>query len=109
MKYLEHITAALKAAGLIKAVRGTRGGYALARPPADVNLGEVFRVLEGAPLVVECVENPRVCPRNSFCPTRDTWVEMRDAIQGVLDGTTLASLAERAREKASEPCVSYEI
>lgn len=101
VKYLERIMVALKTAGLVTPVRGIHGGYALARPPSSITLGEVYRILEGSPAVVYCVDHPESCPLLQTCPTRDTWVELTAAVQGVLEGTTLEDLVERTRRRRS--------
>ena len=94
-KYLEHIMQALKAAGLVRAARGAHGGYALTRPPGEIRMSDVFRVLEGPPAPVPCVDAPGLCGMADDCPTRDTWVELRGAIEGVLASRTLQDLAEK--------------
>ena len=91
-KYLERLFAALKAAGLVRAVRGAAGGYVLARPATDIPLLEIFEALEGPPDPVECLQPGAVCPHESQCPTRDLWQEVSDAVSGVLAGHTLADL-----------------
>jgi Rrf2 family cysteine metabolism transcriptional repressor len=109
VKYLEHIVSSLKAAGLIRSVRGMQGGYALARPPRSIRLDEVVRALDGPPVIVECVDNPESCCRNTICPTRDVWIRVRKAIDGVLSGTTLEDLVEVSRAKGKTPPLSYTI
>ncbi len=109
IKYLEHIVAALKAAGLVRAIRGTQGGYALARPPRKVRLAEVVRALDGPPVVVECVDDPASCKRHERCVARDVWVRVRKAVDGVLDGTTLEDLLEEAKIKNGNVPLSYSI
>jgi Rrf2 family protein len=108
-KYLEQIMAALKAAGLIESERGIRGGYRLARPPEHVTLAEVFRVFEGCPSPVACVEDPAACPNSKACPTLDTWAEIRVAIEEILEGTSLQDLCERKRGKAASGAPMYYI
>jgi len=109
VKYLEHIIAALKAAGLIKAVRGFRGGYNLARSPSAIRLSEVFRALEGSLTLVDCVEDARTCPMEEVCPTRGTWIELTKAITRVLDRTTLQDLIERKGRKQDSSTAMYQI
>ncbi len=108
-KYLEQILSALKAAGLVKAVRGIRGGYALARQPTSIKLSEVFRALEGSPILVECVEHPEECPEEKSCPTRETWVEMQEALESILENTTLDVLLERKKQKSNSVTPMYNI
>jgi len=108
-KYLGQIMSALKAAGLIKAVRGVHGGYELARPPADITLGQVFQILEGSAAPVECVDKPGACQLEPLCPTRDSWAEIKSAIEGVLDATTLQDLVRRKKSKAAASGPMYHI
>ncbi len=108
-KYLEQIMSALKIAGLVRAVRGMHGGYALVRPPKEITLREVFEALEGATSPVDCVEHPEECPNENVCPTRETWVEITKAVTGVLENTTLQDLADRKKKKTDMTVGMYQI
>jgi Rrf2 family protein len=108
-KYLEHIMSALKSAGIVRSVRGKYGGYELARSPDSISLSEVYRVLEGTPAPVECVEQPESCCISETCPTRETWVAIRDAVEGVLQNTTIGDLADRSRQKTEAVAEMYHI
>lgn len=99
LTYLEHLVTPLVAAGIVRSVRGSRGGVALARPPRDIKMIEVIQLLEGSTAPVECINDPGVCPRSSTCVTRDLWSELRDAINIVLESTTLQDLCERQRKR----------
>lgn len=99
-KYLEQILRALKAAGLVQAVRGKAGGYALTRPPESITLRDLYEGLIGSLAPVECVDRPESCPMHRVCPTWDTWVDIKKAIEGVLDRTTVQGLLERRQRKA---------
>jgi Rrf2 family protein len=99
-KYLERILQALKAAGLVKVVRGRRGGYVLGRPPRDITLKELYESLAGSLAPVECVDCPDSCSKHETCPTRDTWVEVKEAVETVLERTTIQDLLERNNRKA---------
>ncbi len=101
-KYLEQILKALKGAGFVRALRGKRGGYVLARPPESITLRALYESLEGPLAPVECVDCAESCPLYAACPTRDTWVELKSAIGGVLERTTVRDLAERLQPTASE-------
>ncbi|MBL7214905.1 MAG: Rrf2 family transcriptional regulator [Phycisphaerae bacterium] len=95
-KYLEQLIAMLKAAGLVRSIRGPRGGYLLAKPPAEIKLKEVFVTLEGPMIPAECLDHPEFCPRCMDCATREIWSELQDAINSVLESVTLADLVERS-------------
>lgn len=92
--YLEQLIAALRKAGLVTSVRGAQGGYALARPPAEINVGEVLRALEGTTAVMECVSTERVeCDNACTCSARPLWLKLQSRIDEVLYTTTLADMA----------------
>ena len=99
-KYLEHILQALKTAGLLQVVRGKRGGYVLARPPQSITLKEVYERLVGTLAPVDCVDRPDSCAIAATCPTRDVWVEVREAVASVLERTTLQDLLDRRNRQA---------
>jgi Rrf2 family cysteine metabolism transcriptional repressor len=99
LPYLEHLIAPLVAASLVKSTRGARGGVLLLKPPAEVKLSEVVQLLEGSIAPVDCINNPKICPRSDSCVTRDIWIEMKRAMSQVLDSTTLQDLVERQRQK----------
>jgi len=58
---------------------------------------------------VECVDDPRICSRSSFCVTRDVWAELKRAMLGVLDSVTLKDLVERHKEKGQPRSGVYSI
>lgn len=109
LHYLEHLIAPLIAAGIVASTRGARGGVQLARPPQDVKLSEVIQLLEGSITVADCIDNPESCPRYDACVTRDVWDELKKAIDGVLESTTLQDLVERQKKKEKFTEVMYYI
>jgi len=109
VKYLEQIMAPLKGAGLIKVVRGGRGGYMLSRDPATIKLIEVYHALEGALCLVDCIEHSNSCDMAETCPTRDTWVEMTKALREILQRTTIQDLVKRQKQKMNSKESMYYI
>ena len=95
-RYLEQILGVLKGAGLIRAVRGPRGGYELAREPESISMGEIVRTLEGDLGLVECINNPDACAEREGCLTRALWADLSQHIQARLDSLSLADLAAGA-------------
>ena len=112
MPYLEQLIGPLRRAGLVESTRGARGGYRLTRSPEAVNIGDVYRVMEGPVAPMECVSEDiteQVCPLIDGCETRPVWLRMRDAIAETLDSTTLADLIKdspRARAEVREPAAA---
>lgn len=96
--YLEQIIGELRQAGLVTARRGRYGGYTLARPPAEITMGAVIRVLEGGISPMVCIPNdvqvddPVLCVHQNYCTTRVLWIKVRDSIVAALESTTLADL-----------------
>ena len=107
--YLEHLIAPLVAAGIIRSTRGAKGGIWLAKSPREIKLNEVVRLLEGSIAPVECVNDPEYCPRSEFCVTRDIWGELKKAMNGVLESTTLNDLVERQKRKEQLADTMYHI
>jgi len=97
--YLEHLIAPLVAAGMIRSTRGPRGGVWLSRSPQEIRLSEVIGLLEGSIAPVDCVNDPKACPRSELCVTRDIWSELKKAMDGVLESITLQDLVERQKGK----------
>lgn len=106
-KYLEQLVSILKSAGLVRSIRGPKGGYILAKPPEDINLKDVFSVLEGPLNTVECLDDERYCKRCPECVTRDIWMEVQNSITSVLEANTLKDLVDRCKYKSCQ--ATYQI
>ena len=95
-KFLEQILLSLKNAGLLHSKMGVGGGYHLARPPSEISLGQIVRVLDGPLAPVKCVSQmayePCGCPDEETCGLRLVMADVRNAIAEVLDGTSLADV-----------------
>lgn len=98
-KYLEHIITSLKVAGLVKSIRGARGGYVLGKDPVQIKLSQIIKALEGSIAPVECVDDPDSCSRAKNCVTRDVWVQMKKAMDDVLESINLKDLVEKQKKK----------
>lgn len=107
IRYLEHLITPLVAAGIVRSMRGPKGGIALARSPQEIRLSEVIQLLEGSTAPVECLDNPAGCARSATCVTRDVWGELRKAMDNVLDSTTIADLVERQKLKEQPQSMMY--
>lgn len=97
-KYLEQLIAMLKASGLVRSIRGPRGGYVLAKPPSEVLMKDVFLTLEGPMVPAECLQHAEYNERCTDCATRKIWHQLQNAILGVLESVTLADLVHRPDE-----------
>jgi Rrf2 family iron-sulfur cluster assembly transcriptional regulator len=97
--YLEQILLALKGAGLVRSKRGVGGGYVLARPPADITLGEVVSAVDG-PIVVGDFGQPHeggACDHEGQCVLLSVWSDVGEHMRRHLDSFTLADCVAKAR------------
>src|SRR5512139_946042 len=98
-KFLEQILLTLKNAGLLHSKMGVGGGYYLARPASEITLGQIFRVLDGPVAPIKCVSQmayePCGCPDEQTCGLRLAMGDVRNAIAGILDNTSLADITKR--------------
>ncbi len=109
LQYLEHLISPLIAGGIVRSTRGAKGGFWLVKSPEQVKLSEVIQLLEGSLALVDCVNNPDTCQRAKSCVTRDIWGEMKRAMDGVLESTTLRDLVERQKKKEHPEGAMYYI
>jgi len=109
LKYLEQVINPLRAAGLVKSIRGSKGGYSLAKPPSQICLYDVVETLEGPLNLVECVHDSKVCQRTPLCVTRDIWKEVSDAISQIFCSVTLEDMVYRKKEKEGRDPAMYQI
>ena len=103
VKYLEQIIRPLKQAGLIFSVRGPKGGHLLAKPPEEISIGEVVRLLENEADLVGCVSNPENCEKSDDCPVRLVWQDGTHAMYEKLDAIKISDLVSGA-DSAEQPC-----
>ena len=101
-KFLENILADLRNGGLVASQRGADGGYRLARPPAEITVADVIRVVEGPIASVRGERPDELNYDGTAVPLRDVWIELRAAMRGVLEQTTLADLVERGRTTGND-------
>jgi len=105
VEFLEQILLALKRAGLLASRRGLKGGYTLIKPPADITVGQVIRILDGPLAPIGCVSKTayqkcRDCPYadKAQCPVQHVMGPVRDAIADILDNCTLNDFASSHRK-----------
>jgi len=97
LKFLEVILLDLKGQGILESKKGRGGGYSLSRPPSTITIGSVIRMVEGPLAPLPCASETAFhaceeCNDVETCGTRIIMRQVRDAIAGVLDKTTLADL-----------------
>lgn len=89
--YLEQLFSSLRKSGLIKSIRGARGGYVLNRAPEEITVAEVMYVLEGPIEISDCLENG-TCNNIECCATRLLWERVKNSLDSVLKSTSLSDM-----------------
>jgi Rrf2 family protein len=98
-RFLEQILLQLKRAGYLRSRKGPAGGYYLSKPPAEINVAEVIRVMDGPLAPIDCVSVTahEVCPHEAHCGLKGLWKEVRDAVAQIMEKATFGELAEKTR------------
>ena len=94
VKYLEQIVSSLNKAGFVKSERGPGGGYRLSRSPEEYTVGMIIKLMEGDTAPVSCLAEMNDCKRSDKCVSLILWKKLNDAMNSVLDGTTLADMID---------------
>lgn len=108
-KYLEQIFLLLKDDKLIIGSRGVGGGYVLARPAAEITVGQILRAAENSFSPVACIDDKSLCERSGNCVTRDIWSRLSNAISDRVDHITLDDLRSRYLETGDRSAEQYSI
>lgn len=111
VRFLEVILNQLKQGGFVLSHRGSRGGYMLARPPAELAVGDVIRFIEGplGPVVCAMGNSQADCRLYGGCVFLPMWERVRSAVSGVYDQTTFQSLVDSDARRTEEYVASYAI
>ena len=101
-KFLELILLELRNQGVLQSKKGKGGGYFLGRPPQQISVGQVVRILEGPLAPLPCVSKTaymrcRECRDERTCAIRMVMKEVRDATSQILDSATLADMLKRTQ------------
>ena len=92
--YLVQILIELKAQGIARSLRGKEGGYLLARPPAEITLGDVLRAVNGAVFDTPALSDPE-CPPE----LRRAWHRLKETLESAAAAITFQRLLEESSEK----------
>jgi Rrf2 family protein len=92
LQFLEQIMLELKRSGLVETKRGARGGYWLARPPAEITVADVIRAVEGPLANIHDLSPEETSYPGPAEHLRDVWIAVRANLRAVLEEVTLAEL-----------------
>ena len=92
LQFLEHILLELKHAGIVRARRGAKGGYWLARPADEVTIADVVRAVEGPIAHDQSAPPESIEYRGNAEHLQEVWIAVRASLRAVLEHVTLADL-----------------
>jgi Rrf2 family protein len=101
-KYLEQLFRNLRTAGLIRTVRGARGGYVLGKRADAINIEEILLGAGECLTPVDCLREKSSCARGSTCVLRPCWNELNRVIRGFLESVTLSDLCAQTRNGGTD-------
>lgn len=98
-RFLEQILLQLKRAGYLRSRKGPNGGYSLSRPPDQISVAEVIRVMDGPLAPIDCVSVTAhaVCPHEATCTLKWLWKKVRDAVVEITERTSFADLVDKEK------------
>jgi Rrf2 family protein len=101
-KFLEAILLELRHAKILESKKGKGGGYYLVKDPAEVNLMQVMRLIDGPIALLPCVslnyyERCEECRNEKTCGIRDSLIAVRDETLKILGNSTLAKIVKREK------------
>lgn len=105
--YAEQLLAKLRTAGLVRSVRGARGGAMLDCEPARVNIADVIAAMDEPTCLIPCLEEE--CDRAACCVTRGVWQRANEALKDIFSAATIEKLADEARHLESGDALTFEI
>lgn len=92
LQFLEHILLELKHQGIVRARRGAKGGYWLAKPADEVTVAEIIRAVEGPIAHVQSMPPQDVEYSGNSEHLKEVWIAVRASLRSVLEEVTLADL-----------------
>jgi len=97
--YLSKILQNLSRGGILLSRRGTGGGFALSRPPCDINLREIIEVIEGKIYFVNCLLTASLCDNSQVCPISPMWQHLQNFIMEIIASVTVADIIDDAQKQ----------
>jgi Rrf2 family transcriptional regulator, cysteine metabolism repressor len=108
VKFMEQILLELKRGGFIESKRGKIGGYALAKAPSQISVGDIVRLIEGPTEPISCIKQGYAdCDDVGKCVFRKIWQDVSQATSNIIDNVTFEDLVSRV--ESSQGALLYSI
>jgi Rrf2 family protein len=113
-RFLELILLELKNHGILSSRKGKGGGYFLSKPPTQISVGQVLRMIEGPLAPLPCASKTAYqkceeCIDERTCAIRILMKQVRDATAAILDSTTLEDMLRRSQAASNSESLSFSI
>ena len=95
--FLQRVLHTLTKHGVTRSSRGPLGGHALAKDPSQISMGMVMDYLGGNQTLVNCLTDVHNCGQSPSCSQMEIWRTVEEAVQTILDSTSIADLVDRIR------------
>ncbi len=100
--YLSKLFQTLARKGFVRSMRGSNGGFVLARKIEEISFLEIIEAIEGPIFLNDCLIREGYCPKDDTCAVHDVWKEAQKRFIGYLNECTFDSLAKASKEKAQK-------
>lgn len=98
VKYLDHIIADLKAAGLIVNAGGKKSGYRLNKPAEEITIYDIYVAFEDELLIIDCLQVDGACPRKQTCVLKEYWCDLNQSIRSSMESQNMKELADKHKD-----------
>ncbi|MEM6827345.1 MAG: SUF system Fe-S cluster assembly regulator [Pseudomonadota bacterium] len=89
---VQKLVSKLTAAGLLRSVRGAKGGLQLGRPAAAISVADIVEAVEGPIALTACIEDAACCDYEAGCRIKPHWPMINEALRDALASITLETL-----------------
>jgi Rrf2 family protein len=96
-RYLDHIIASLKTAGLVTNVSGKKSGYRLSKQPSEISMYDVYKAFDNRMQIIDCLVDKNNCPGIQSCSAREFWQDLNSCIIKHMESVKLTDIAERQK------------
>jgi len=98
--FLDQLFQPLRKGNIVRSVRGSHGGYVLARDPSQITIGEIVRLIEPPLYTSSCFskhESVDDCRISSSCISGAIWKQLSEHVDNFLDSITVAELSNKTK------------
>lgn len=98
-KYISRLIIKLRRAGMVRSIRGAKGGFRLNKKPEDITLLEITEAMEGPIALVDCVLAPDSCKSCSQCAAHEIWNDLNQEIRNAMNRVSLKDIMNGSTSK----------